>query len=36
MRVLRGVRAAQPDATVLVVDDASPDGTAARASDAGG
>lgn len=28
--VLRGVRAAQPGATILVVDDASPDGTAER------
>jgi dolichol-phosphate mannosyltransferase len=29
--VCRGVRAAAPDATILVVDDGSPDGTAARA-----
>ncbi|MGH9102987.1 MAG: polyprenol monophosphomannose synthase [Acidimicrobiales bacterium] len=33
--VLRGVRAALPDATVLVVDDGSPDGTAALAEAAG-
>ncbi len=29
--ILRGLRMAVPTATVLVVDDASPDGTAARA-----
>jgi glycosyltransferase involved in cell wall biosynthesis len=34
-RVVREVRAAQPNATVLVVDDGSTDGTAARASGAG-